>query len=710
MKFQFKKLVFSLFISGSIFFVIRYSIITIGTSNNIWFEAENPSNEITGFLLKRSDELSGGRGIVSSGGSHVIENFLEYDFTINSPTNYSVWARMYGENACGNSFYISFDNSNKYLIGNDDLMKHWHWLKGTEINLNPGKHKMFIWNQEQGTGIDRVLLTSNYSFFPTGKGESNDFQVYCDNKHANIFDYNDSAKWSITKYNLEKCICPKSNNKKNNYIVLKNQPQFPYYFKGEFYYNPKTNFNLLFIYGFIDSTNYSIIEINDKNIKKYKKNNGIETLINNFSFQTDEILKDKINVISFLNKGNKRLLILNGVKIEEIVDEEFKNGNIGLGTKTNNIYITNLSLTSNILPSFNTNFFDGIGSSEIVQGNWTIYRDPLYNISGKKSGNTPGVVINGCEYWNDYSFRCIIHFNSVVQNGGAGVIFNYQNENNYHLFEYENQDKKEKIKLLKVRNGNVSILGEAYKKMNTKQFYKFEVKELNDSIKAYIDEKLIFQIKENEDLFGKIGLYSNCSEHDVFFDDLNLYPTDFKEDSLKVFEYLFNNRLNISNDLSDWSNSYDILSPVRYYGVFKTKELFESLEIYNKKIFTDEFNLQVNASSIPLDIDFGVNLKSIQNKNNIHICIKRNSLILIVNDKKQLYQFDQGKRNSLEIAYKDLKRSLIINVGGTQVVDTLMSNKLEKYKLGIEFKGIGIREIKMPSIILNTNNYFVDEF
>jgi hypothetical protein len=87
-----------------------------------WIEAENANEIHDQLFIIEGNEASGNKMIASKAKSHSINSYSVYNVSVGQDGEYQLWARLYGINACGNSYLVSVDNSNRYLVGNTDLM------------------------------------------------------------------------------------------------------------------------------------------------------------------------------------------------------------------------------------------------------------------------------------------------------------------------------------------------------------------------------------------------------------------------------------------------------------------------------------------------------------------------------------------------------------------------------------------------------------
>jgi hypothetical protein len=102
------------------------------------------------------------------------------DFEVEFPKagTYYVWVRGQGETQEDNSCHVGLDG--KAVATSDKIAEfetEWTWTKDTKdgedatIKIDaPGKHTLNVWMREDGFVIDRIVLTTDPKFAPTGKG------------------------------------------------------------------------------------------------------------------------------------------------------------------------------------------------------------------------------------------------------------------------------------------------------------------------------------------------------------------------------------------------------------------------------------------------------------------------------------------------------------------------------------------------------------
>lgn len=85
---------------------------------------------------------------------------------------YMLWARVWWEGECSNSFSVKIDDNAPILFGEDGTFKAWHWVKfpvartAKPIQLAKGPHTIVFMNREDGVRIDQVVLCADRRWVP----------------------------------------------------------------------------------------------------------------------------------------------------------------------------------------------------------------------------------------------------------------------------------------------------------------------------------------------------------------------------------------------------------------------------------------------------------------------------------------------------------------------------------------------------------------
>jgi hypothetical protein len=89
---------------------------------------------------------------------------------------YILWGRVKASHGGDNSFFVQVDD-NEDNLWEVEMGGHWHWdkinnrdiLDPVRFILTSGAHTIRIKLREDGTKLDKLLLTNNADFVPNGK-------------------------------------------------------------------------------------------------------------------------------------------------------------------------------------------------------------------------------------------------------------------------------------------------------------------------------------------------------------------------------------------------------------------------------------------------------------------------------------------------------------------------------------------------------------
>lgn len=101
---------------------------------------------------------------------------LHYTINFTTPGTYTVWLRGYAPNAAGDSVYVGLDDQPGILL-TGFTPQSWTWadrtLQGEAVTITitqPGLHTFHLWQREDGLRLDRIVLTTNSDYNPSGNG------------------------------------------------------------------------------------------------------------------------------------------------------------------------------------------------------------------------------------------------------------------------------------------------------------------------------------------------------------------------------------------------------------------------------------------------------------------------------------------------------------------------------------------------------------
>lgn len=256
-----------------------------------------------------------------------------------------------------------------------------------------------------------------------------------------------------------------------------------------------------------------------------KKTGGVVTVLAEDTFAYEQFEWTQINITA---AEDNIVISQNGLVVFTVTDSSLSSGMIGLyawgnsKSEFDDMVIVKAPVLS-----------DKFSSATI--GNWIIIDEGTYdtpsrwmiqtgwleqtsNIYGEPlAGLYPATYAYNGRDWLDYRFIAQL---KSLDNDKIGVIFRYQNNDNFYRFTMDSQ--RSIRKLIKNVNGIVTVLAEDYVAYEVNKEYTVQVEVNGDDIKVYIDNTLIFNVTDASISSGKIGLYSWANIGSMF-DDVTVY-------------------------------------------------------------------------------------------------------------------------------------------------------------------------------------------
>ena len=151
----------------------------------VWLEAENGAL-MAPFGVAWDEGSSSGSYIVVPNGSGNAWNssqdagYAEYEFQISESGDYVIWARVLAPSGSDNSFFITIDGG-EFALWDIQPTNIWVWDQVNDrngpdpvsYNLKAGRHTLIVKQREDGTKLDKILITNDFEFLPNGFGDKN---------------------------------------------------------------------------------------------------------------------------------------------------------------------------------------------------------------------------------------------------------------------------------------------------------------------------------------------------------------------------------------------------------------------------------------------------------------------------------------------------------------------------------------------------------
>ena len=151
------------------------------TGVKLYLETENYTSIVTPLRAANDTTASGGRYVYAPNGSGAAwspgSSIASFSVNVPQAGTYILWGRVMGVND-DDSFYVQVDNGTNN-VWDTTQGTSWQWDQVSnrgnpgpvQFNLTAGVHTIKIKLREDGTKIDKLLLTNDSSFTPIGMGQ-----------------------------------------------------------------------------------------------------------------------------------------------------------------------------------------------------------------------------------------------------------------------------------------------------------------------------------------------------------------------------------------------------------------------------------------------------------------------------------------------------------------------------------------------------------
>ncbi len=97
-----------------------------------------------------------GRGWAGEAGGEA-----SYKFYIPQTGKYYVWLYCLWYDVCTNAVFAKIDDMDRAILGNDPIMKEWHWVRSFAVTLGEGTHTLVLSNHSDHIALQKVAFTNS---------------------------------------------------------------------------------------------------------------------------------------------------------------------------------------------------------------------------------------------------------------------------------------------------------------------------------------------------------------------------------------------------------------------------------------------------------------------------------------------------------------------------------------------------------------------
>lgn len=99
-----------------------------------------------------------------------------YTFEVLKEDEYIIWGRVMAPSTVDNSFYYKLDDGTQAYWRINTIGTNWIWNRANSEGVNSihflktGEHTLEVINRENGTSMDKIIITNDLDYVPIGKG------------------------------------------------------------------------------------------------------------------------------------------------------------------------------------------------------------------------------------------------------------------------------------------------------------------------------------------------------------------------------------------------------------------------------------------------------------------------------------------------------------------------------------------------------------
>lgn len=509
----------------------------------IWMEAEEANVIRVSFEIAVDKKASKGKYLAhnegtgsawmkwkGTDGNDIFGGVGEANYIFEAPVDgeYLLWARVKWESGCSAAFTVNIDdieskNKKGYrqkgaqeTLGKSSTIDSWHWYSRHIYFLKKGIHTLSIKNQDDGSHIDKMLLTNNLNFIPNGTTE---WQTNFDSNNDKLLNWLvNKNSWDLRKNKKTKRLELIKNGTLTSPISLKNIKTTNSYYLSFYLKNANKEWKI---------TNRRL----DKKITSTIHKIGDEIKFNSTQ-EKNKIKKLRKNLstgvahIELFNYSKKIYILINGKVIYKIKKE---NTLSFTGTFTFNLSAGNAISNIELMPieniHFGGNYYCHFGNHQFkeITGEWTTEKDRIF------SNDSTTLAIIGKPWWRNYQITGMI---KPPVNGNCGFIFQYKNKKHYYYLAISSK----KVSIFRTKKGKTRLITNVNKKLDSAKKHRITINSINGILQVYINGIRIIQ-KKAQDIFSGMAGIKKHNAADCYFDDIEI-TTIKTRDKSKKNEYI----------------------------------------------------------------------------------------------------------------------------------------------------------------------------
>lgn len=567
--------------------VLTYETYPIARSgyHYLWREAEDTESLEPSFEIDRDPECSNGKFLnhpEDTGSSWAEAGVGKATYTITIPVSgeYAFWGRAKWESGCSNVFFVHIDNiqptrPKNILIGSKPMLAEmfnklttlytWHWGNCQIFNLSKGTHTLTLTNCDDGSALDKFLLTNDLDFIPEG---------------INNWEYRKSFNGKIPAgWKLPPKAWDMESQASGAFLLRKaavgNAPAFldnikaeRFYFKCSLYSPDACNIYL----NYNSTNNHLRLELRGKNISLYEVRDGKQEKLASEALNREIFSLQRTVLLELFREDNYLYLIHNSRLIFQAPVPLPQSGAIGIDVSQYGcLDKINLSPMEPIHLGDNFYFSPGPSALKVITGNWEKTENGVIAKEGK------GMLAAGKTWWRDYQLTCML---TPPKQGACGIGIYARDSQNYYFLEFKNGG----LALYLVLSGNRTLLKKTTpQNLMEDKPNRLTINRVGADIQVFCNVREVFRVTDGTFFSGYVVFTSDLpkekSSGGVLIDDIEIWGIDkIHDESSNEAIVCFKNRMpRVINSVLDNLGATGGIRPGDYMRGRKENEIEQVL-------------------------------------------------------------------------------------------------------------------------------------
>ncbi|MEQ8819157.1 MAG: O-antigen ligase family protein [Sumerlaeia bacterium] len=311
---------------------------------------------------------------------------------------YSLWARTWWEDACGNAFFLKVNDGPQLILGNDADFRRWHWVGIERLRLSAGENTLLLSNREDGVHLDKLLITNDPTFVPKGAWDVA-FAQRLDSAQPWGWIASEGSAWETVVIGGETALAaPPAAEAPAHLLVIDHVLEEDLIARGEVYF-PSESSEVSLLYLHENAGNYFAFDLSPGEVAFRRVRDGQPEPL--ASAEGVNLPLETWNSVELESRNGVIVLRVEGEPVLETVERRVQRGRVGLASAGGGgAAVRRFTLEPNVAIGFRREFSGSDTSEELTVGDedWSNY---VVSLEMREAAAPIGLTVAGLELVRD---------------------------------------------------------------------------------------------------------------------------------------------------------------------------------------------------------------------------------------------------------------------------------------------------------------------